>query len=525
MHWFDSLKAKSFLFLSLLISCVSAMYLGLSTFAIYTFMHEELDKRGFAETGALALESRFGLISQNQQLLREIAQRALGRPDISAIEIRNNQFETITKQVNDAGSTCSAEHVPDSYQNFKIVLTDLHCYFRPVFAQETNNPNTLEGDFFFYEDTAVSSAGEQLFLGQVVVALSEQSINERFNQLVLIALSISLAVAIAALLVSYSILNRTVRPLSLMATNTRKIASGELRNISHVDSHATDEIGVLAEAFNSMVEQLLRYRNEVEQRSEQLEQARRSAEKASLAKSDFVAHMSHELRTPLNSIIGFAELLERQIAGELNAKQNRFVENIAKSGDHLLILVNDLLDLAKIEAGKDELKISAFDLSVTIADTINRLTPQLAEKQLQLQLHLSNTAKQHISNIEADQKKISQVLMNLLSNAIKFTPAGGLISLSAAPRHKSGVAGIDLHVKDNGVGISAANQRKIFEQFEQIKAKDHHHLGSGLGLSLAKKLIEMHAGTISLYSEGIAGKGSCFSIWLPARSPAQDRTV
>lgn len=525
MHWFNSLKAKSFLFLSLLIACISVACLGLSTFAIYTFMYEELDKRGFAETGALALESRYGLISQNPRLLQQIAARALGRPDINAVEIRNHRFQTVSKEVIHSNSACTADRVLDSHQSYKTVLGDLHCYFRPVYAEARNNLKAREDEIFLYQAPTKDPTSEQLFLGQVIVSLSEQSINERFKQLVLLALSIAVAVAVAALLVSYFFLKRALQPLSVMATNTRKIAAGELQNISYVQTHATDEIGVLGEAFNSMVEQLQQYRDAVDQRSKQLVHARKSAEKASRAKSDFLAHMSHELRTPLNSIIGFAELLAKRVAGEMNTKQIRFVDNIARSGDHLLALVNDLLDLTKIEAGKEELKISRFDLNATIDDTIAQLAPQLAYKKLGFRRHSTDTVEAGISHIEGDQKKVAQILMNLLSNAIKFTPEGGDISLTTELKTTYGIKGVSLHVQDNGVGISPANQRKIFEQFEQIRAKDHHHLGSGLGLSLAKKLVEMHYGTISVHSEGLAGKGSCFSVWLPCRSAVGSPSV
>ena len=524
MQWFDSLKAKSFIFLTLLISCVSAASLGLSAFAIHTFMYEELDKRGFAETGALALETRYGLIAQNQPLIEQIARRALGRPDVSAIEIRDRRLQTVSKQTARASSACSADHVVNSHENHKIVQGDLHCYFRPVYAQEQDTIQPLEDETFFYAAPARGSGNEPLLLGQIVVSLSERSINKRFDQLVMLAVAISVTLAVAAMVVCYFVLKRALHPLALMATNTRKIARGEMQNLSHVPIRTTDEIGVLGEAFNSMVEQLQQYRNAVDQRSKQLVQARKSAEKASLAKSDFLAHMSHEFRTPLNSIIGFAELLAKHVAGELNTKQAGFVDNIARSGDHLLSLVNDLLDLTKIEAGKDELKILPFDLAAAINDTVDQLAPQLTDKKLKFRQHMEDPVRAQISSMEADQKKVSQILMNLLSNAIKFTPEAGAISLATELTTEAGIRGVCLHVQDSGIGISATNQQKIFEQFEQIRAKDHHHLGSGLGLSLAKKLVEMHGGTISVYSDSSEGKGSRFTVWLPVQSSQQPHT-
>jgi len=248
----------------------------------------------------------------------------------------------------------------------------------------------------------------------------------------------------------------------------------------------------------------------VKERTSQLEGAVQDAEVASKAKSDFLASMSHELRTPLNAIIGFSQVLQEQYFGNLNEKQTEYINDILESGQHLLSLINDILDLSKIEAGKVELELT----NVKIKDLLEGSLVMIKEKALIHGINLDMQIATELDGLEvmADDRRIKQVMFNLLSNAIKFTPDGGSISLSSKKKDKELV----VNVSDTGVGISPEEFERIFEEFYQVGGtKRGKTPGTGLGLSLTKSIVEMHGGRIWVESPG-KDKGSKFTFTLPA---------
>jgi PAS domain S-box-containing protein len=247
------------------------------------------------------------------------------------------------------------------------------------------------------------------------------------------------------------------------------------------------------------------YTQQLAEANAELEMTNRELERANRLKSEFLASMSHELRTPLHTIIGFSELLSEELEGPLNEKQKRFVQHIHTDSLHLLELINDVLDISKIEADRLELRPEAFDLTALVAESLASVR-SLAEAKS----HKLETALDVPTALEADRLRIKQVLVNLLSNAIKFTPEGGRIRLEARVQESFVV----VSVIDTGVGIPAEEHESIFDKFHQVGATTKGvREGTGLGLAITKRLVEQHGGSISVKSQ--PQQGSTFLFTLP----------
>ena len=233
----------------------------------------------------------------------------------------------------------------------------------------------------------------------------------------------------------------------------------------------------------------------------------RQLEAASQHKSEFLANMSHELRTPLNAIIGFSEVLAQGMFGAINDKQTEYLHDILESGRHLLSLINDILDLSKIEAGRMELELIDFDLPQAIQNALTLVR----ERALRRGIALHHAIDDRVAAIRSDERKVKQVLLNLLSNAIKFTPEGGRIEVRAASTDGM----VEVSVTDTGFGIAPEDQDAVFEEFRQVGTADKKAEGTGLGLALSRKFIELHGGRIWVTSQ--VGVGSTFTFTLPVR--------
>ncbi len=253
------------------------------------------------------------------------------------------------------------------------------------------------------------------------------------------------------------------------------------------------------EYLKTLSRQLAVRQKEIEKKNSELEQANR-------AKSEFLTNMSHELRTPLNSVIGFSELLERQLFGKLNPRQQEYVQDIRESGEHLLALINDILDLSKIEAGSMELDLSEFDLSELLQGSLRLFR----EKALKKSIRLNSLLEEDIGLVVADARKVKQVVFNLLANAVKFTESGGEVLLSTVSEGSN----VTVSVTDNGIGINESDMDKLFKEFSQVDGSlSRRHEGTGLGLALSVKLVEMHGGSIGVESK--PGQGSRFYFSIP----------
>lgn len=247
---------------------------------------------------------------------------------------------------------------------------------------------------------------------------------------------------------------------------------------------------------------------QLQRQNEELRFANAKLARAARMKDEFLANMSHELRTPLNAILGLSEALLEEIYGETNAAQQKSIQTIEDSGKHLLSLINEILDLAKIEAGK--LKLEKTIVSIAdVTQTCLRMIKELAQKK---RIKVKTLFEQDVTTLNADERYLKQIIINLLSNAVKFTPENGSVTLAITGDAKKGLA--QFIVSDTGIGIAEKDKDKLFEPFVQVKGGlNRPHEGTGLGLSLVYRLAEMHGGSVTLESE--IDKGSCFTVSLP----------
>jgi signal transduction histidine kinase len=306
----------------------------------------------------------------------------------------------------------------------------------------------------------------------------------------------------AGVVLSILLARRLVRPIKRMQVAAEAIGAGEYDQ--RVDLDRRDELGALAGALNRMAARLQGLITGLEQR---VAERTRALEVASKHKSDFLANMSHELRTPLNAIVGFSQVLREKLFGEMNDKQSEYLDDILSSANHLLSLINDILDLSKVEAGQVELELGAFSLREALERGIVMVREKASTNGVVLALDLDPS----VDLVYGDERRIRQVVFNLLSNAVKFTPEGGRVNVSTLREDGA----VRVAVTDTGPGIPSADQERIFEEFQQARAADGERPeGTGLGLALTRSLVELHGGRIWVESE--PGRGSTFAFTLPA---------
>lgn len=351
--------------------------------------------------------------------------------------------------------------------------------------------------------------------GAISVVIPKEIAEQKFAANVIFFITASSVSIVMIVAILFLTTEKLMRPIERLTTAVATISkTGDLT--TKVDVLSKDEVGQLGRAFNDMSTKLQSTHATLEQRiaekTAHLQQAILALERANKMKSEFLANMSHELRTPLNAIIGFAEVLRDKIAGDLNEEQTDFVTDIHSSGCHLLQMINDILDLSKIEAGKMELQYGIFLVPEAI-DEVNTILKGLASKK---HLELKTVILTEVKNIEADRVKFKQVLYNLLSNAIKFTPENGKIILEAGVMDDM----LQLSVSDTGIGMKSEDQQKVFKEFWQADSSfARKYEGTGLGLALTKRIVEMHGGKIWFESE--YGKGSVFYFTLPLKAPVE----
>ena len=321
-----------------------------------------------------------------------------------------------------------------------------------------------------------------------------------------------------ALVLGFAIAWSVIAPVRQINTRLSEIAAGDFGQHVAVDNR--DELGPLTANLNRMNDELGRLYAELNARNRELtealaentrllrelEEKSKQLEIASRHKSEFLANMSHELRTPLNSIIGFSDVLLEKMFGDLNARQTDYLQDILSSGRHLLDLINDILDISKVEAGRMELERTSFSLAEIIENALTMIRERAGRHDIALNLNLDP----HLGLIAADERMVKQVVVNLLSNAVKFTPDHGQIEVSA--QREDGE--VRVSVRDTGVGIAPENQGRIFDEFQQAKHVAGKPVeGTGLGLTLCRKFVELQGGRIWVESQ--LGHGSTFTFTIP----------
>jgi signal transduction histidine kinase len=411
---------------------------------------------------------------------------------------------------------------PVLYQDRTVPGRKQYQYMQAVFLK----PNCLVGCHRTREDRAGKTvfAKPDDLAGAVVITLPLDETNRDIYRNRAILITAALVTAILAMVASYVIVRYViVKPVKHLRDVSDAIAAGRLNIRSQIQTG--DEFEELSHAFNRMLHSLVAMQQELrevngdlDRKVDELAQANMALFEMNRLKSDFLATMSHELRTPLNSIIGFSEVLAG--SDQLNERQRRYAANIQSSGKMLLGMINDILDLAKIESGKMEVRVEDFSVRDVCEALTNLVRPMAERKDIDLQCRLDEA----IPLLRQDPSKLRQIVYNLLSNAIKFTPEGGRVTLRARAEGRQ----IVVEVEDTGVGIAEEDREAIFEKFRQAGPAGvgdgvltREHQGTGLGLSIVRELAKLLGGDVTLVSE--AGRGSTFTVRLPLQLPGNRR--
>ena len=325
----------------------------------------------------------------------------------------------------------------------------------------------------------------------------------------------ALAVVLAAAALAGTLAARSLsRPILELQEAAHRLQEGEFS--ARLPEDRADELGQLARAFNRMAAALQDLYSGLEakvaERTASLKAANLELARASQVKSEFLARMSHDLRTPLNSIIGFTDLLLMQQTGPLTDRQQRYVQHVANAGRHLLDLINDILDLSRVEAGRLEIRPEPCQVALLLDETLALFRTQAQIRRVTLVLEVESP----LGELMADRIRVQQILHNLLSNAVKFSPEGGLVTLTA---RQVGLE-LELAVRDTGPGIPPGDQQRIFEAYEQAGSMEGQEKGTGLGLAITKRLVELHGGRI--WVESAPGQGSTFLVRLPGAMPTAE---
>jgi len=536
-----NLKAKFALLTGAMVLAVGGILTTFLTRQQEKTIRDELMTRAVALTEGLAYNCQLPLAAENKPSLGRLAQGMFKQAEVSYVQfLTSDSTEMYLQQ--DEGMTWPFE-VVDS-----LDVRELEGGTRTAWLStpagstyvDVRVPVVVEGA----EDGDILATGrraENVYLGEVRVGLSTEPAVALIARVRHLGGLLGLVIAVAGAILVAIFVHVLTRPLSQLMEGNRRVARGDFS--LRLSVRTGDEFGRLAGSYNQMADEIQRSRELAESylaslrsNAEHLEEANRALQqsngelaKASRMKSEFLAVMSHELRTPLNVILGFSEVLLDQTFGALNPKQSRYTENILSSGRHLLVLINDILDLSKVEAGRMKVAPEPFDLKLLI----NEIQGQVRNLASKKDVEVGSEPVPTLSPV-TDPKIFKQVMLNLLSNAIKFTPSGGRVDLAVRcmdgrtlrsdaasrplpPERRLGITPrqvLLVEVRDTGVGIAAEDYEKIFQAFQQVDASyARRQEGTGLGLALTRKLVRLLGGDIWFVSQ--VGRGSTFWFFVP----------
>ncbi len=497
----------------------------------------------------IASASEYGMLTGNRAVFEVVIAGLKKEKDVAYCIIENNRGEilarTPTLPHNISGISEAA-----AYEVAERALTGDRLLIQSFTEDETRTPVYDIAAPITTQKMSTSLSGEEVVLGMTDesvargvtekigvarIGISLAAMNEQISRAGRTITNVTVIVVLLSIGITVFLVRVIVDPVQQLVAATERVASGNLDKPVMITSN--DEIGELGASFNKMTEDLKRYRTALEDYSRTLEQKVEERTKAlrlineelhrtneqleavNRLKSEFLANMSHELRTPLNAIIGFSEILSDQSFGSLNEKQVKYAQNVVISGKHLLQLINEILDLAKVESGKMDLHPETFVLADTLAEIVSFARGLAAKKEITIRQRLSPK----IVTVTADPKKFKQIFYNLLSNSIKFTSNNGWVEISTdiVGDFEISVSDqfvlrryVEFCVRDNGIGIDKADQERIFQEFQQVDGSHaRQYEGTGLGLALTKKIVELHGG--SIWVESDKGEGSSFYFTLP----------
>jgi signal transduction histidine kinase/CheY-like chemotaxis protein len=542
------LRFKITAYISLIVILTAAV---LGWFLVRRQVHEisgHLKEKGAVLGRNVASASEYGVLTGNNTIIDNIIDGLVKEKDVVYCIIYNIDgkplatTKTLPRHISGVSPTAAYEITERALKTDSLLIqsytkdereTPVYDIAAPIIMEKTPSLSGEEVILGVGEHGGAEPIQEKIGVARIGISLEEM--NKEISLARRTIAGVTLSVALLAIVVTIFLVRLIVNPIRQLAAATQRVASGDLDK--PVSIKTNDEIGELGSSFNKMTEDLKRYRNElkeynrtlehkVEERTkalrlmnEELYRANRQLEAVSKMKSEFLANMSHELRTPLNAIIGFSEVLCEQAFGNLNDKQLKYANNVVNSGKHLLHLINEILDLAKVESGKMDLHLEVFAVNNAIAELVAFAQALASKKEITIRRRFSPK----LLTINADLKKFKQIFYNLLSNAIKFTPEGGTVEIITDCVGDFEMSGSDqfVHrryaefcVKDNGIGISEEDKERIFKEFQQVDGSySRQYEGTGLGLALTKKLVELHGGSIWVESE--RGRGSAFYFTIP----------
>ncbi len=549
-------RTKVLLSIIPMILALCVLFGGMSLYQHNRLLHSEFVKRGKALASNLAASGELGVFSEDERLLNAALRGITGEEDVAYVFIYNDVGKRLIgggKALTQPGLAPTTEtlnheiraqmltdHQPASRTVKETGTESFLEFYAPIISAEVR---LVEEQYFgMPRSTRGLSEDRSRVIGIARVGLSMRNIDAHSAYLIKLWAILSVVFLAGGALAAYALSRKITQPITRLTESTARMAEGQIDQEISVDS--LDELGTLATTYNKMAKALtytlderarvareLRDLNRsledrIRERTSQLEETNRDLSRASRHKSEFLANMSHELRTPLNAILGFTDLIIDGIYGQVPNELRESMEDIRINGRHLLRLINDVLDLSKIEAGQMRLNLGEYSLQSLIDSVISATRSLATEKRLEL-----------VARVEADlppalgdSKRMTQVLMNLVGNAIKFTPGGGSVNVTAKsvsssefqvsssqPETPTSPDFIEISVADTGIGIPAEELKSIFGEFRQVDSSiTREYGGSGLGLSIAKRLVEMHRG--SIWADSQVGRGSTFYVRIPLRT-------